>query len=374
MSRPTNAREINDLVEELQGLNAVVTDERIGADAAGKAFAKIEGTSGILARLQALSVPLPPVRTAKELIGENGRPFPASEVPEPDKDDKDRETGKRLFTVKGCLACHSHSGDPVPRIEEGGVSRKPKVVSDAHFGPNLSRVANKIADTKEGRLWLIQWVLNPNVHHPRMRMPVTHLDVKEAAAIADWLLSQKDPAWKPATVGRPSTETLQTLARVSLLKSPAVGRQNADQVLSGGLTEKQANELDADADEQALVKRDKGGKLVKGKIDDERLMLYIGKKAISRLGCFGCHDIPGFEAAKPIGTPLNDWGKKDPERLAFEDARSFVEEHFNVVDRRDGAKDPNKPRREWKTRGARRPTRSSTSRPCRTTSARASCT
>ena len=350
MSRPTNAREINDLVEELQGLNAVVTDERLSEAEVSKTFDRIEGKTGIMSRLQTLSVPLPSVRTAKELIGEDGRPFPVSEVPEK----TDVEEGKRWFTVKGCLACHSHSGNPVPRIEEGSVS-KPKVVSDANFGPNLSRIANKIPDGKDGRLWLIQWVLNPNVHHPRTRMPVTHLDVKEAAAIADWLLSQKDTAWKPSPVQRPRTESLQTMARVSLLKSPAIGRQNADQVLSGGLTEKQANDLDADADEQALVKRDARGKPIKGKIDDERLMLYIGKKAISRLGCFGCHDIPGFEGAKPIGTPLNDWGKKDPERLAFEDARSFVEDHFNIVDLRDSAKDANKPSADWKSEGGKTP-------------------
>ena len=65
-----------------------------------------------------------------------------------------------------------------------------------------------------------------------------------------------------------------------------------------------------DADEQML----------RGGIDEPKLKWYIGKKSISRLGCYGCHDLPGFEAAKPIGTALNDWGKKDPERLAFEDA------------------------------------------------------
>ena len=35
------------------------------------------------------------------------------------------------------------------------------------------------------------------------------------------------------------------------------------------------------------------------------------------MGCFGCHSIPGFETAKPIGTALNDWGLKNPARLDF---------------------------------------------------------
>ena len=55
------------------------------------------------------------------------------------------------------------------------------------------------------------------------------------------------------------------------------------------------------------------------------------QEGISRLGCYGCHDIPGFETAKPIGIGLNDWGKKDPDRLAFEDGETFAKEHFNIV-------------------------------------------
>ena len=45
--------------------------------------------------------------------------------------------------------------------------------------------------------------------------------------------------------------------------------------------------------------------------------MYLGERTISRLGCFGCHTIPGFENAKPIGTALNDWGVKNPARLEF---------------------------------------------------------
>src|SRR5439155_23258360 len=71
---------------------------------------------------------------------------------------------------------------------------------------------------------------------------------------------------------------------------------------------------------------------LKGPLDDHKLMWYIGRKAITRQGCFGCHEIPGFAAAKPIGTPLNDWGKKDPERLAFEDIVAFVQEKYDIVD------------------------------------------
>src|SRR5690606_17554791 len=42
---------------------------------------------------------------------------------------------------------------------------------------------------------------------------------------------------------------------------------------------------------------------------------------------FGCHDIPGFEDAKPIGTALADWGRKETSKLAFENIHKFLETH-----------------------------------------------
>ena len=50
----------------------------------------------------------------------------------------------------------------------------------------------------------------------------------------------------------------------------------------------------------------------------QRQLEYVARRSLSRYGCFGCHDIPGYETAKPIGTPLANWGRKDPSQLAFE--------------------------------------------------------
>ena len=54
---------------------------------------------------------------------------------------------------------------------------------------------------------------------------------------------------------------------------------------------------------------------------------YIGRKTIGRYGCYGCHDIPNFETARPIGTTLQDWGRKDTSRLAPEHIEEYLEEH-----------------------------------------------
>ncbi len=60
---------------------------------------------------------------------------------------------------------------------------------------------------------------------------------------------------------------------------------------------------------------------------DDRLLSYVGRRTISRYGCYGCHDIPGFEASRPIGTALQDWGRKDTSKLAPEHIEEFLHHH-----------------------------------------------
>ena len=45
--------------------------------------------------------------------------------------------------------------------------------------------------------------------------------------------------------------------------------------------------------------------------------LFLGEKTIGRYGCFGCHNITGFEKANPIGVELTEEGSKLVERLDF---------------------------------------------------------
>jgi mono/diheme cytochrome c family protein len=292
-------------------------------------------------RLDQWKVPTPIIDKDDKvhIVDADGKVIPPDQIPKPPKDqdrEKDLAEGRRLFTERGCLACHSHAG-----TETGAQP----VTGDAHFGPNLSRLAAKVSGDN-GRRWLIQWVINPNVYHPRTRMPITHLDAKQAGQVADWLLSQKQfegdkdyQDWKAKDPGAPSKEKLVNLARVYLRKAPAVNPLKVDEVLEKGFTDikTEAPLMTDDADEQVL----------KGEITADKLKKYIGKKAISRQGCFACHDIPGFEFAKPVGTPLNDWGKKDPARLAFEDISAYVKDHYDVVDLRNDSLDPAKPSEEW---------------------------
>ena len=52
-----------------------------------------------------------------------------------------------------------------------------------------------------------------------------------------------------------------------------------------------------------------------------------GKKLINWYGCFGCHEIKGFEANGRIGADLTEYGSKLPNKLDFGDVPEFQDEH-----------------------------------------------
>src|SRR5260370_15278731 len=164
--------------------------------------------------------------------------------------------------------------------------------------------------------------------------------LEETTAIADWLLGQEAKAVEPSPSVNP--EALKNLARISLEKS--MSRQDVNELLQAeGLKHEQAEMIRQqrpDADELML-------EVPPNEKWEDRLQWYVGKKAIGAYGCFGCHDIPGFEIAKPIGTPLNDWGKKDADRIAFEDVTAYVRQHYHFVPLRDDPQDKTKPDKDW---------------------------
>ena len=53
------------------------------------------------------------------------------------------------------------------------------------------------------------------------------------------------------------------------------------------------------------------------KLTPQQKQVELGQRAISRYGCFSCHDIKGFEKAQSIGTDLSEEGSKLVTRLDF---------------------------------------------------------
>ncbi len=229
------------------------------------------------------------------------------------------ERGKDLFATKGCVACHTHS-------EMAGVH--------ADFGPELSRVDAKLKPGKAGFDWLYTWIREPERYHPRTKMPHLFLEaqgegdkyIDPAADIAAFLLKLKGaPAdYKPTAeyathVVEPAA--LDDLVQNFLIKLLTPGQ--IEEFMKTGKYPIPAKLLKGDEIELASGPE--------GALDPtewhQRKLLYVGRKTISKYGCYGCHEIPNFETARPIGTALQDWGKKDRSRLAFEHIHEYLHHH-----------------------------------------------
>jgi cytochrome c2 len=232
------------------------------------------------------------------------------------------ERGKWQFESRGCLACHSH--DEFPGIKSSQ-------------GPDLTGLAGKL-DTEKGRRWLYSWVKQPNRYHARTVMPELYLEpiveknaqnqptgvvTDPAADIVAFLLGSPTD-WKPENVPAENEWTAEDKAALAdlselWLASDAIPKSRARKYLEGtGFDESQRAKLKAN--ERVLI----------GLTDEnrvERQLEFVARNTIGKYGCFGCHDIPGFEDAKPIGTALADWGRKETSKLAFENIHKFLETH-----------------------------------------------
>jgi cytochrome c551/c552 len=222
----------------------------------------------------------------------------------------DADRGKKVFEVRGCLACHQHGDFPA---------------ATSTHGPNLSRIGAKLASHPRGRDWLYSWLREPAKYHPKTIMPnvllepVTLADgtVSDPAADATEYLMRSTEGWRATDVpGETLTEqerkALDELALMYLKERFTAVR--AEQVLRDGIATDQPRIA---GDERMLVGLSSATR-------DATLLTYVGKKTIAKLACYSCHDIPGFEDGKPAGAALADWGRKDPSRIAFEQVSHFV--------------------------------------------------
>lgn len=270
---------------------SVVTDE------AGHPV--LEPTSGLLDSERYEPVE---IYAITEYLVKQSQPFEYLDMPA----EADADRGKLLFETRGCLACHQHHDFPDMTSE------------NSTFGPDLSRLGAKLSTKGEdGRKWLYTWLRNPSAYHARTTMPNLFLDVytetvngqsvevDPAADITEFLFASSQP-WEPGQVPQVSEleAALNDLAR-EYLRGVFTGTQT-ERYLSEGIPSEVGRDLIGD--ERLLV----------GEITLEKKLEYVGSKTLTKYGCAGCHDIPGFELAKPIGTGLADWGRKDTSQLAFE--------------------------------------------------------
>lgn len=253
------------------------------------------------------------VRAVAEYLLEYSQPFDYAEPPQGITEEASAERGKHLFQVRGCLACHQHKEFPEAKQTQG---------------PDLSRIGAKL-DTDNGKQWLYSWVLEPNRYHARTVMPNLFLnpitDEKDPKKVSDpaaditayLLTSQED--WKPEALPKLDPKDLNALTKIHLLGS--FSNAKADLYVDEGIPQEAAGELKVD--EKLLLQ----GEDNSPEALERKKLLYVGRRTIGRFGCSGCHDIPGFEDAKPIGTGLADWGRKDTSKLAFEQIVEYLRDN-----------------------------------------------
>ncbi|HEV2969676.1 MAG TPA: hypothetical protein VGY55_06775 [Pirellulales bacterium] len=296
------------------------------------------------------------VRAITSYLLSSSQPFkyiePSAGAAFVDKGDKVAR-GKKAFQTRGCLACHQHADFKKENVAQWQdlLQKVPAELRGEDFpelkatqGPDLSRIGAKLASSPNGRKWLYSWVRDPSRYHPRTFMPVLFLlpemnaDGKAtgpdpADDVTEFLMnSQQD--WKPDNalaeqMSSADEKTLDELAVANLSDKFPVER--AQDYIERGIPASQADVVQGD--EAVLINPDRvvGERSKAGDQTPEqkkarltRTLQYVGRRSIGKYGCYGCHDIPGFEDSKTIGTALADWGRKLPSRLAFEQIEEYL--------------------------------------------------
>lgn len=214
------------------------------------------------------------VRTDNEIhaivryLFDKSRTFPLAPVPV--KGDVQR--GKDLTHSLGCLGCHRIEAEPTD-----GETSLQSLRRD--HGPNLIGLSSKT-----NARWVYNWLKEPERYFPRTKMPNLRLTDREAADITAYLMSLT-----------PRSEFLQQ-------KIPDLKESVVDQIVTNFLS-------------NMYSEYDSRQKLAAMSLEEK--LDYAGEKLIRFYGCYGCHNIPGFEEEKPIGTELTEEGSKAVERLDF---------------------------------------------------------
>ncbi len=178
--------------------------------------------------------------------------------------------GRELFESVGCLGCH------VQDLEAKRDDFFPQI--NRLHGPNLIRAGSKLSAP-----WLYAWLKDPKQYNPESRMPSLRLTDREAADITAYLLTGRDADWEG-------------------LEVPAINAEFRDELVLGYLR----NNLTYDQSVAAMEA-----------MDEVERNVYLGEETIQKYGCWGCHDVAGFENAKPIGVELTEEGSKPVHQFDF---------------------------------------------------------
>lgn len=258
----------------------------------------------------------------------------------------DVEAGRRLFKEVGCLSCHTNvnesgldwilidlqerfgvdrsaalkrvaadsesneglsgeataednvgfftldsSGNPTTQIKPAQYTRLHWYLMEyqptryTKYAPELSGVATKLLFNRtrdQAKAWLYDWVRNPSHYSDYTRMPRLRLSEQEALDLGAYLLEQKHPTYQPQHFD--VDEQMIDALLINLQKNAISDKAVRDRVAGMTLEEKRND---------------------------------LGNRMIQHYGCFGCHQIPGFDSSLAVSANLSAYGAKDPHKLDF---------------------------------------------------------
>ena len=247
--------------------------------------------------------------------------------------------GKELFWNLGCTGCHAIKG----------FESAPKV------GPSLLKEADKVNPE-----WLYAWVKNPKGYLPHTKMPKPPLDIDEphqVEKVAAYILQSSEKYDFPygkfsggdAANGKKAFETVgcygcHTVEGKGSPLAPNLDRitqkTTADWIYNWIQNPKAFNpearmpRLRLSSQEAAditayLVSNSQSKEDGKPLAQNQELRQQVsdpesakkGFVLISQYGCYGCHNIKGFETASKLSVDLSAFGRKEVPELDFGDTK-----------------------------------------------------
>lgn len=249
--------------------------------------------------------------------------------------------GKKLFWNLGCTGCHAVKG----------FENAPKV------GPSLRKVADKVEQE-----WMIEWIKNPKGYLPHARMPKPPLDIEEPGQtekVAAYILQNSEKFDFPfgKFYGGNAAEGQKIFETVGCYGCHALGGKGAP--LASAL-DRIAQKTTADwlynwiQDPKKYNPEAKMPNLRLTPQEAANITAYLisysesqpagagkslpvnetlraslkdpenakkGFVVISQYGCYGCHNIKGFESASKLSVELTTFARKAPTELDFGDSK-----------------------------------------------------
>ena len=211
--------------------------------------------------------------------------FDESERPEyPSAPSGDVTSGEDLFYSVGCTGCHIRDDD----------AKRDDYFDELYrlHGPNLVGLGSKVSSG-----WLFAWLKDPKQYRPDAAMPNLRLTDSEAADLVAFLLESRKEDWEGVERQDEDPEVREDLL-LSYLRNTMTIEQSEVRV------------AEMSAEEQSV---------------------YLGKETVAKYGCFGCHNVKGFEDTKPIGVELTEEASKPLHLFDFGHQHDLAHTHGDWI-------------------------------------------